>query len=260
MKFLYRYRTKENVVQDGEIAASDRDEAFAKLKQVGIRPERMIEAPGLLNKILGKGKRWITIAVLLLIVIMLVWMLKVARRANPAPPANVSEVEFSVGRSQIYGDPSVLQYCETMRWSNVFDDPADMFFAAYAIPGRVVEDFNPPSDDELLSALSRMNIVEPDELPESARMKRMVNGMKSECRRYIEAGGTIAKYIERLRERQKAEVLIRQGVLRDIAGLREQWKDVSVRPAIASKWYEKNEYLREMGMQGVPLPEGWEDL
>ena len=64
MKFVYEYRTSDNELHHGSIAAADRDAAFASLKARGVRPARLVEAPGVLNKLLGKGKRWIAIAVL----------------------------------------------------------------------------------------------------------------------------------------------------------------------------------------------------
>ena len=57
MKFFYQYRTRDNISHDGEISASTLDDAYAALKAKGIRPGRVVEAPGFLNKLLGKGKR-----------------------------------------------------------------------------------------------------------------------------------------------------------------------------------------------------------
>ena len=64
MKFVYEYRTSDNALHHGSVAAADRDAAFAALKARGVRPARLVEAPGFLNKLFGKGKRWIAIAVL----------------------------------------------------------------------------------------------------------------------------------------------------------------------------------------------------
>ena len=64
MKFVYEYRTSDNALHSGRIAALDRDAAFAALKARGIRPARLVEAPGLVNKVFGKGKRWIAIVAL----------------------------------------------------------------------------------------------------------------------------------------------------------------------------------------------------
>ena len=59
VRFVYQYRTHDNAVRSGEVSAADRDAAYRALKEKGIRPSRLEEAPGLANKIFGKGKRWI---------------------------------------------------------------------------------------------------------------------------------------------------------------------------------------------------------
>lgn len=64
MKFVYEYRTSDNVRHNATVSAPDRDAAFARLKARGIRPSRLEDAPGFFNKLFGKGKRWIAIAVL----------------------------------------------------------------------------------------------------------------------------------------------------------------------------------------------------
>ena len=57
MKFIYQYRTSDNEVKRGEIVAPDREAAFQLLRAQGIKPARLEEAPGVFNKLFGKGKR-----------------------------------------------------------------------------------------------------------------------------------------------------------------------------------------------------------
>lgn len=64
MKFNYEYRTSDNKLHEGVVSAASRDDAFAVLKARGIRPGRVTEAPGVFNKLFGKGKRWIAIVAL----------------------------------------------------------------------------------------------------------------------------------------------------------------------------------------------------
>ena len=64
MKFLSEYRTPDNVKHSGTICAADKEAAYAALKRQGIKPCRFAEAPGVFNKLFGKGKRWIAIGVL----------------------------------------------------------------------------------------------------------------------------------------------------------------------------------------------------
>ena len=64
MKFLYEYRTSDNAKHSGTICAASRDAAYAAIKELGVRPSRVVEAPGFFNKLFGKGKRWLAIGVL----------------------------------------------------------------------------------------------------------------------------------------------------------------------------------------------------
>ena len=64
MKFLYTYRTPDNKQHRGEIAAATKEAAYAALRAQGIKAGHVDEAPGVFNKLFGKGKRWMAIAVL----------------------------------------------------------------------------------------------------------------------------------------------------------------------------------------------------
>lgn len=87
MKFLYEYRTRENELKEGAIDAPNREAAFAALKAQGIRPARLYDAPGLLNKLLGKGKRWTAIAVLSVVCAVLSFAIFVPRSSLPEDSA-----------------------------------------------------------------------------------------------------------------------------------------------------------------------------
>ena len=64
MLFNYEYRTSGNEPRRGSLRARTRDDVYAELKARGIRPSRVFEAPGFLNKLFGKGKRWLAILAL----------------------------------------------------------------------------------------------------------------------------------------------------------------------------------------------------
>lgn len=263
MKFLYRYRTKDNEVRDGVISAPNRDSAYARLKQDGIRPERLVDAPGVLNQIVGKGKRWVAIGVLVVIAAALGLQVLSTKQQVLSAKQEVAEVRSeaqTARRAQIYGDPAELQRYEAKGWSNVFPDHVDQFLSMYAIPARRVSYANVPSVGEFEVAVDRVVGVSSDDSPEVSRMKRMVNGLKAEARRYLDAGGTVALYIERLEERQKAEAIIYADVAKSMAILRREGEDKNLREEVVKKWNAKNEYLIDMGMRGIPLPEGWEEL
>lgn len=250
MKFLYEYRTSDNAKHNGVVNAADREAAFALIKSKGIKPSRLTEAPGFFNKLFGKGKRWIAIVVLSVIAIA---SFSFALRSKQ----NVPQVAWC-SRSQIYGDPSVLQRYEATEWTDVFQDKTDRFLARYAIPGRPVNDIAAPNDSELVSAARRLLPVPASAETEVRRITMIVNGMKNELARYLAAGGRPRIYVERLRERQKAEVIVYKDVLERIERLRAKWNNESLRPTLVKEWNARNEYLRDMGMRSIPLPDGWE--
>lgn len=235
MKFVYEYRTRENVPKNGTIDAPTRDDVYAALKARGIRPSRVVEAPGIANKLFGKGKRWIAIAVLLLVSLSLFFSLRTTKM-------EIAEMNLFEDRAQLFGDPVVIRECEASAWTNAFTVAFDQYLARYAIPGRSVEPIVvvPPSAEEA----TRFVEIGEKELAEIAQMKRMVNGMKRELAVYLKAGGTVGGYMKRLVIRQKAE-----------RGIFEAAKRAILRAKDHAVWKEKNAELRAMGLPMVELPE-----
>ena len=223
MRFLYQYRTNENELRHGVVKASDRDSAFAALKAQGIRPSKVEEAPGLLNKLFGKGKRWMAIVVLALLA-AIGWWLAVSER----------EPDWEE-RSQIYGDPVLIKELSANNWAAVFENEADRALAAYAVPGRAVADILPPKDAALVMKGS-ISIKE-DDGEVVRKMKRIVNGMKREMREYVRDGGTPEGYFRRLAIRQKDEAQV-------LAGAERALKNESD----PQKWAERNRQLQAMGL------------
>ena len=223
MRFLYQYRTSENELRHGVVRASDRDSAFAALKAQGIRPSKVEEAPGLLNKLFGKGKRWMAIVVLALLA-AIGWWLAVSER----------DPDWEE-RSQIYGDPVLIKELSADNWAAVFANEGDWFLAAYAVPGRAVTDILPPKDAAL--AMKGSISIKEDDGEVVRKMKRIVNGMKREMREYVRDGGTPEGYFRRLAIRQKAEAQV-------LAGAERALKNESD-PA---KWAERNRQLQAMGL------------
>lgn len=222
--------------------AKSRDDAYAVLKKQGIKPSRVEEAPGFFNKLFGKGKRWIAIAVLVVIATGLALALGLTKK---------EEIQSFLyeERAQLYGDPAVIDECFSTNWANVFDSQFDCRLALYAIPGRVVDadlEINAvmPENDKAAITLVK---IEDNELAEVAQMKRMVNGMKRELAEYLKAGGTIESYLNRLNIRQKAEKGFFETAQRQVI----KAKDHAV-------WREKNAELRAMGLPMIP-PDVLED-
>lgn len=238
MKFLYQYRTPDNCQHDGVIRAASRDAAYAALKAKGIRPSRMEEASGFFNKLFGKGKRWLAIAVLAAAVaISLPFALRRPHVAEQLPPD-------CADRAQLYGDPVVISECMSVGWTNVFSSAFDCFLAVYAIPGDIehVREWKGP---EPMAKDIRLTPIDAKDLAEIQRMKRMVNGLKREYLAYIADGGTFKSYFKRLVIRQKAENALYENARRQI----NRTNDRAV-------WRMKNAELRAMGL---PMYEPSED-
>ena len=223
MRFLYQYRTSENELRHGVVKASDRDSAFAALRAQGIRPSKVEEAPGLLNKLFGKGKRWMAIVVLAHLA-AIGWWLAVSER----------EPDWEE-RSQIYGDPVLIKELSADNWAAVFENEGDRFLAAYAVPGREVAELLPPKDAALVMKGSIP--IEEEDGEVVRKIKRIVNGMKREMREYVRDGGTPEGYFRRLAIRQKAEAQVLSSAERALRNERD--------PA---KWSERNRQLRAMGL------------
>lgn len=242
MKFVYEYRTSDNVPHRGTIAASTKEAAYDALKAQGIKPGKVWEAPGFFNKVLGKGKRWIAI-VLLLVALLGAFAAVFGLREQVASTAReLEDMTLYEERGQIYGDAPVLAEMQANDYASVFSNDLDRFLATYAIPGKIVE-----RKVQIPSSLKKAEIAEirrvPDsDLDEVKKLKRMVNRMRRELADYVNDGGSVAKYAERLEQRQKQEARLYERVKKEL----KDEDDPNV-------WREKNSLLRAVGLPMVDL-------
>ena len=133
MKFIYEYRTPDNARHSGVVHAADTEAAYAALKKQGIKPSRLSEAPGLFNKLFGKGKCWMAIGFLAVVAVVLALG---RARTLPSPPlTSVDAVLDSTTRRQPIGDAAVIDEGIRTGWSEVFDLEGERFLASFAIPG-----------------------------------------------------------------------------------------------------------------------------
>ena len=236
MKFVYQYKTKENERRSGEIAASSKDDVFIQLKKIGVRPFGVELAPGFFNKIQSYGKRTYAIVALAVLCVALAAIAFFSRRS----------VKESVAerRGQIYGDPSILQVCEREGWANVIQGDFNLLLAKFAQPGREVSGVK----KGVVADLAYLEVV-PADSAEVQKMKRMINWMKDELKAYLAAGGSVDDYLDRLIERQDAEVAIRERTGTELDMLKDNPKE-----NFEKEWETKNEMLRKMGIRTFPLP------
>lgn len=245
MKFIYEYRTSDNVPHRGTIAASTKEAAYDALKTQGIKPSKVWEAPGLLNKVFGKGKRWIAITVLLAALLgtgtILCFALKDIKLVNQ----ELEDITLYEERGQIYGPLAVIMEIEADDYASVFEGDLERYLAPYAIPAKKIGSRRVVfPKDVTCDALRKPVLIADTELDEVKKLKRMVNGLKREFYEYLTDGGNVAGYLQRLDIRQKAE-----------AGVYERMKASMLRERDMSVWRDKNAQLRAKGLPMVDPPE-----
>lgn len=249
MKFVYQYKTSDGERHEGEISAASRESVFTELKKKGVKPYGVELAPGFYNWFLSLGKRVYLIILLTVLLIVAVGVAFIQQeKVNEVVAA--LEPQQVERRSQIYGDPLILQQCESKKWSNVFTNELDQILALYAIPAKTVD---AEYVRELMKSIaSPVDIVETqivdDDAVEIAKMKRMVNWMKGELSNYLAAGGTFENYCERLRQRQTEEKRVRMRIAAELQRLKydDQYE---------AEWESKNDILRTMGIMPIPMEE-----
>lgn len=254
MKFEYEYRTKENELKRGTISAADRDGVYAALKEKGIRPSRVDEAPGVWNKVFGKGKRWIAISVLSSLCFVLSWGLYLLLHEVKEVKEEVAIVTLpfeDMTRRQLIGDTMVIEKGIRDGWSEVFEGEGERFLAGFAVPGVQVSVRN-TSEDEITAALKRKIHVETKDGLEARQIKALVEGMKEELREFIKDGGTIKEYGAALVARQEQEIAYYTRAKNEIDQLKANGASED---ELYQVWEDRNNKLRSMGIKLVSFPE-----
>ena len=238
MRFIYAYRSKDNARHEGQVAAPTREAAYRVLRDRGINPIHVVEAPGLFNKITG---RWKPLAAIIVIFAVSAVAGIAIFRLNAISKG--MEVE---DRAQLDGDPVVVMSASADGWLSTFPDEGDAWFARHAVPGETCDcdQINSSRKEQIATAitrgLGRNLVVARQDLAEVAKMKRMVNGMKKELREYLRAGGNVEMYMYRADIRQKAEARFLDSARRELQ-----------RTDDPEKWRLRNTELRSMGLPMV---------
>ncbi|MGN0832265.1 MAG: hypothetical protein ACI4RD_01285 [Kiritimatiellia bacterium] len=236
MRYHYYYQTKDNRTLDDWIVARDRPDAYAQLRKRGIKPYRLDGRNPL------AWKRWTAIGVLAAVVVVLAAALAL-ESGGGAPVA--------AERSQLYGDPATLQNLSANGWRDVFRNEGDAFLARHAIPGAPCLCTAASSAIEISATPLRLS---PEDPPELAKMKRMVNCMKQELAEYLAAGGALADYMALCCQRQRTERDIILDTNRDFDKLRRKLANPEDADDAAQEWKRKNDLLRSMGLPTVIMP------
>ncbi len=251
MRFRYSYNTPDNKRQDAIINASCREEVFDLLKAQGIKPFGVHLEPGAINFILRYWKR----ALLYLITIISVTGLGIfiwnGHKEALRREAEKRENGSPLPRMQLTGDRLKIEQGFLTQWQMVFENPCERTLAMYAQPGLAVSYSPNINDNEVTLALSNTITIADDETDEIRMLKRIVKGMKDELRTFLSDGGTVARYFELIKERQKQELAIFQKCAAEMESEKKDKTD----EMIYKLWMKKNTELRAKGIRTLPIPD-----
>ena len=251
MKFLYEYRTKDNVRHTGTITAASRDAVYTTLKAQGIKPGRVEEAPGFFNKLFGKGKRWIAILVLGALCLMLGAVAMRFRSEAESAPVEIANAILGTTRRQPIGDIAIIEKGVRTGWAEVFEHEGERFLASFEIPGVPAGQRNTKVEEIEAALARRVDASEADTI-EARQIKAMVEGMKEELRRFLAKKGTIVEYGHRLVQRQEEELGYYNRAKAEIENAKKSGMPDA---QLTELWEKRNDSLRRMGIKLVPLPD-----
>ena len=202
MRFLYEYRTSDNSRHGGSISAADAESAYAILKRRGIKPSRLEEAPGFLNKLLGRGKRWLAIAVLSAVAAL---SLTYAARERRSARIAIEESQVAMlPRHQIAGLPADWHCYVDL----VFDDDVDRMLARYSQPGVLLAPCAAPSAGRSVASIEGAEWV--------STLRQVVAGMREDASGFLKLGKSITDLETFLDERQRMEASYREQAVRQV--------------------------------------------
>lgn len=229
----------------GEIAAADREAAFQALKAQGVKPAKLEEAPGVVNILFGKGKRWIAITVLLAVA----GALAVLFTRTSEELKEIRSQETAMPRHQIYGEPAFMENLERTDYASVFALEGERYLACFAQPGQIHRftdrDWRGKFAASIPAVLTNAIAFAESDRREVKELKQVVNGMKDEIGRYLANGvGTPDTYVKRLEERQTKEFQIYNLAVQEL----KDEKDLK-------RFEVRNAALRAAGLKTLPLPD-----
>lgn len=231
MKYRYLYQTKDNENREGWIEARSRENAYAKLRQAGIRPYRVIGDDPV------NWRPWAVGAVIAVLAGALAAVLLFGDDGRGPCP-----------RGQLEGDRELIAAGVYCGWTNVFDTALDRCLAAYAQPGRFVR--RPVLSAEEIaafpSALEGSVVYRRGEPAEHRQLKDIVARMREDMRAYLAAGGDVKGYLDFLDERQTQELEFREKAVDAVYRAPE-----SVR---YRAWLGVNARLKDMGIEQLSRP------
>ena len=212
MKYIYQYKSADNIQHSGKVHASSRERAFDKIKARGLKPYRLELAPGIGNKILIHLMKWgaVESAIVAAIAIMLVSGVRLRRNDE----LRITNDELGIGiyetrpRAQIAGIPEDYN----LRLKEIFSYSAERFLALHAMPGIVFEEKSENLAD-LEEAIDSNNLPREEDEEWVKALKQIVAGMKEEAFILLKSGKTPGDIEIWLDGRQNRESAYRQQII-----------------------------------------------
>lgn len=269
-KFVYYWKTPDNARHEGEIDAPDREVAFARLRERGIRAIK-VEPKGWETGHGYRGVRKRAVAACLIAAVAVTGVVAFWGGTRSAAPGEgvvvidtpqgpvTSQVAQPLARQQIPGDRFRLTHLPT----NLFNSAAEMMLARYAEPGRPFGDVPFVATNEFAAALKEPIRIASNEFTEYVDLKRIVTGMKREMKAYLAGGGTVEQYLAELTKRQRLEIAYREKAERRLEELLPAKPAAKTGGASSSDalsaayayWLKANAQLKSMGIYELPLPD-----
>lgn len=248
MKFKYYYKKSDGIRREAEIESPTRDEAFAALREVGIRPIKMFAQDG--SKENGApqgGSRAVWVAAVLaaaLVGVVIAYFTKDEKlvEVKPQKPRNAIESEvIEVAHGMIVAKPMPRRQLPKAvdGWTirGIFDHSSDEVLALYAEPGKRVK--CPSLTEEIrgdfIDALDGKILIKATDDERTKVLKRIVVGVRDEVAVLLKSGKSVEEAMAWLEARQEMEIAYRAQVLKAV-------KDGDETDASAQK------KLRTMGM------------
>ena len=237
MRFGYTYQDREGRVHEEEIGAPSKAEAYAALRQHGVRPMKVweLEEPSTATR---KPRLAVPVAVGIVAACALAATVALLVRSPSqpdAPAATVAEpspasppqvrhpmrkiesdvVELRLGERVARPRPRRQLDLAGIDPAKVFAHPAEVLFANFAQPGADVPPVKMSEElqDDFYDSIEEDIVILPDDPKPVADLKRVVAGIKQEAAARLAGGDTFEALVAWLRERQRMEAEYRAAIL-----------------------------------------------
>lgn len=248
MRFTYKYKTSDGERHEGVCSAVSRTAAYEKLRAGGIKPFGVELAPGLFNRMQDAlGRRRVLLPCL--IVAVGISFFVILNRSGRLDSDEARDLIHSKIRRQPMGDAAVIDMGIRNGWRDYFPDEGERYLASYAIPGAIPV-ITSVNEGALQMCLGKSCDRKDGYSIEVQQISAMIDGLKLEARAYLDAGGSLEDYADRLHKRQMEELGYYQRCEKEMEIIKKRGVKGD---ELVSEWEARNTKLRRMGIRPLPL-------